>query len=410
MRTIAITLGDPGGIGPEVALKALYRKSWPGNLRFVLIGSRAILRRQARQLSVPLPPEWHWHDALSGSATIVNWEPEQERNFELGLRYPSYVAAAPARARPGVTPWPPEESRLAALPDESTPSPARSATRSVAGGRARLQRLKSIGFKQPPMPLTWQPGVTGKAQARSVVRWIQAAVQGCRAGHFAALVTGPICKQSLALAGLPFAGHTEYLAALTLTRRYAMLLLGGSLRVVLVTRHLPLAKVPGAVSRSAIRMAAQLAAQALPWLGIKQKTIGVCALNPHAGDEGLLGREEIKTIIPALRSLRRQGLSVEGPIAGDVIFHQARQGRYGAILAMYHDQGLAPLKMLAFDEGVNVTLGLPIVRTSPDHGTAFDIAGKGQAHAGSMAAAIRLAARLAYRRNPWGRAGAPGRT
>ncbi|MBI2438213.1 MAG: 4-hydroxythreonine-4-phosphate dehydrogenase PdxA [Lentisphaerae bacterium] len=379
MKTIAITLGDPGGIGPEVALKALDRKDWPESLRFVLIGSRTILRRQAEQLRLPLPPVWRWRDDLSSTATIVNWEPEQD--FELGHCGGKFHCS---RRTSGRRPREPIVSRL--------------------------QTLQFQSITQKPAPLTWQPGVTGKAQARSVVRWIQAAVQGCRAGRFAALVTGPICKQSLALAGLPFAGHTEYLAALTLTRRYAMLLLGGSLRVVLVTRHLPLAKVPGAVSRSAIRMAAQLAAQALPWLGVKQKTIGACALNPHAGDEGLLGREEIKTIIPALRSLRRQGLNVEGPIAGDVIFHQARQGRYGAVLAMYHDQGLAPLKMLAFAEGVNVTLGLPIVRTSPDHGTAFDIAGKGRAHAGSMAAAIRLAARLAYRRNPWGGAGAPGRT
>jgi 4-hydroxythreonine-4-phosphate dehydrogenase len=147
----------------------------------------------------------------------------------------------------------------------------------------------------------------------------------------------------------------------------------------------------------------QLAAQALPWLGVKQKTVGVCALNPHAGDKGILGREEITTIQPALLALRRQGLAVEGPVPGDVIFHQALQGRYGAVVAMYHDQGLGPLKMIAFEDGVNLTLGLPIVRTSPDHGTAFDIAGKGVAHAGSMVAAIRLAARLAHRKNPWGR-------
>jgi 4-hydroxythreonine-4-phosphate dehydrogenase len=223
------------------------------------------------------------------------------------------------------------------------------------------------------------------------------------AGLFDALVTGPICKQSLCLTGLPFPGHTEFLAALTRTRRYAMMLIGGPLRVVLVTRHLPLAKVATGISRAAIQEAVQLAAQALPWLGVKQKTVGVCALNPHAGDKGILGREEITTIQPALLALRRQGLAVEGPVPGDVIFHQALQGRYGAVVAMYHDQGLGPLKMIAFEDGVNLTLGLPIVRTSPDHGTAFDIAGKGVAHAGSMVAAIRLAARLAHRKNPWGR-------
>jgi 4-hydroxythreonine-4-phosphate dehydrogenase len=332
MKTIAITLGDPGGIGPEVALKALYKNPWPVTLRFVLIGSRTILRRQAAQLHLPLPPVWQLADGKNNAARIVNWEPEQD---------------------------------LVTLKEE------------------------------------FKPGVTGKTQGQAAALWIKAAVNGCMTGRFDALVTGPICKQSLRLAGLPFPGHTEFLASLTGTRSFAMMLLGGPLRVVLVTRHLPLAKVPGAVSRAAIQEAALLAAQALPWLGVKQKTVGVCALNPHAGDNGILGREEITTIRPALRALRRRGLDVEGPVPGDVIFHQALQGRYGAVVAMYHDQGLGPLKMIAFEEGVNLTLGLPIVRTSPDHGTAFDIAGKGMAHAGSMAAAIRLAARLACRKNPW---------
>ena len=258
-------------------------------------------------------------------------------------------------------------------------------------------------LKPKPMPLTWRPGVIGKAQGQAAVRWINAAAGGCMTGAFDAMVTGPICKQSLSLAGLPFPGHTEFLAALTGTRSFAMMLMGGPLRVVLVTRHLPLAKVPGSVSRAAIQDAVRLGSQALPWLGIKQHTIGVCALNPHAGDNGLLGREEITTIRPALRALRRQGLAVEGPVPGDVIFHQALQGRFGAVVAMYHDQGLGPLKMIALEEGVNLTLGLPIVRTSPDHGTAFDIAGQGRAHAGSMTAAIRLAIRLARRNNPWSR-------
>ncbi|MCX6992686.1 MAG: 4-hydroxythreonine-4-phosphate dehydrogenase PdxA [Kiritimatiellaeota bacterium] len=334
MKTIAITLGDPGGIGPEVALKALYQNRWPATLRFVLIGSRTILRRQAAQLRLPLPPVWQLSDGKNHTARIVNWEPEQD-------------------------------------------------------------------LEQKPMPLNWQPGVIGKTQGQAAVRWIKEAVSGCMAGRFDALVTGPICKQSLYLAGLPFPGHTEFLAALTGTRSFAMMLLGGPLRVVLVTRHLPLAKVAESISRSAIQEAVQLAAQALPWLGVKQKKVGVCALNPHAGDNGVLGREEITTIRPVLCALRRKGLNIEGPVPGDVIFHQALQGRYGAVVAMYHDQGLGPLKMIAFEEGVNLTLGLPIVRTSPDHGTAFDIAGKGVAHAGSMVAAIRLAVRLARRKNPW---------
>ncbi|MBU4212277.1 MAG: 4-hydroxythreonine-4-phosphate dehydrogenase PdxA [Kiritimatiellae bacterium] len=358
MKTIAITLGDPGGIGPEVALKALYQNRWPATLRFVLIGNRSILRRQAAQFRLPLPPAWQLSDGKNNTERIVNWEPERD---------------------------------LKQKPIPLTWRPACNAMRPPAALRAAMWAGSIAG----------RPGVTGKTQGQAAVLWIQAAVSGCMAGRFDALVTGPICKQSLRLAGLPFPGHTEFLAALTGTRSFAMMLLGGPLRVVLVTRHLPLAKVAAGISRAAIAEAVQLTAQALPWLGVRPKTIGVCALNPHAGDEGVLGREEITTIRPALRALRRQGLTIEGPVPGDVIFHQALQGRYGAVVAMYHDQGLGPLKMIAFEEGVNLTLGLPIVRTSPDHGTAFDIAGKGLAHAGSMVAAIRLAERLARRKNPW---------
>jgi len=335
MNPIAITLGDPGGIGPEVALKAVVGRRWPAAVRFVLVGNRALAARQAADLRLPCPPAW---------------QPE---------------SASQAGRMPGpVVVWDP------------------------AGGAAAALR-------------GWRPGAIGKTQGRAAAQWIRAAAHGCRGGLFAAMVTGPICKQSLRLAGLSYPGHTEFLAALTGTRRFAMMLLGGPLRVVLVTRHLPLASVPGALSRVAIAEAVRLAAQALPWLGTRQRTIGVCALNPHAGDGGVLGTEERTLIGPALRALRRAGLDVAGPVPGDAIFHQAVRGRYGAVVAMYHDQGLGPLKMLAFEEGVNLTLGLPIVRTSPDHGTAFDLAGKGRANPGSMAAAIRLAIRLAGRLNPW---------
>ncbi len=331
---LAITLGDPGGIGPEVALKAACGLRWPRCLRLVLIGSRALLAREARRLRLPLPPALPMERRPALAHPVVNWEPE----------------ANPGRRR-----------------------------------------------SRPP----WRPGACGRSQGQAAVRWINAAVAGCLAGLFDGMVTGPVCKQSLRLAGLPFPGHTEYLAALTRTKRFAMLLLGGPLRVALVTRHLPLARVPAAVTRPAIAEAAELTARGLDWLGVKNREIGVCALNPHAGDGGMLGREEITTIIPTVRALQRRGLKIQGPIPADVIFHQALRGRYGAILAMYHDQGLGPLKMLAFERGINLTLGLPILRTSPDHGTAFDIAGLGIADPGSMVAAIALAARLARRRNPW---------
>ena len=246
-----------------------------------------------------------------------------------------------------------------------------------------------------------RPGIASAKAARLAAAWIEAAARSALHGSLDALVTAPISKEGLRLAGIPFAGHTEMLASLTGTRRFAMMLIGGPLRVVLVTRHVPLARVPGEVTAARIVEAAQIAAEALPWLGARNRTIGICGLNPHAGDGGAIGTEEQRVIARAIARLRKKGLAVEGPVPADVIFYHAVRGRYGAVVAMYHDQGLGPLKMLAFDTGVNVTLGLPIVRTSPDHGTAYDIAGQGVASPRSMIAAIRLAYQLAGKPNPW---------
>jgi 4-hydroxythreonine-4-phosphate dehydrogenase len=171
--------------------------------------------------------------------------------------------------------------------------------------------------------------------------------------------------------------------------------------VILVTRHIPLARVPRALTRKAIEEAITLTAEALPWMGVRRARIGVCGLNPHAGEGGSIGREESTVISPTIRALRKRGLNVSGPHPADTIFHQAARGDYDAVVAMYHDQGLAPLKLIAFDCGVNVTLGLPIVRTSPDHGTAYAIAGRGVADPSSMVEAIRQAYLLAQKRNPW---------
>jgi 4-hydroxythreonine-4-phosphate dehydrogenase len=256
-----------------------------------------------------------------------------------------------------------------------------------------------------PAAVALRPGRPSAAGARAAVAWIEAAVEGCLLGRFGGVVTAPICKEGLERAGIPFPGHTEMLASLTGCRRYAMMLAGGPLRVVLATRHLPLARVAAAVTQEAIREAAELTVESLPWLGFPRGRIAICALNPHAGDGGLLGREEAEVIRPAIRALRRRGFPVDGPVPADVVFYQARQGRFAAVVAMYHDQGLGPLKMLAFDSGINVTLGLPIVRTSPDHGTAFDVAWSGKANPRSMIEAVRLAARLARRPNPWLSAG-----
>lgn len=285
------------------------------------------------------------------------------------------------------------------------------------------QTAKPLGFKPPPAwtpqpgtppprkvvvwepdpeaSLPWRPGKIRADAAMRAVTWIREAVQGCQDGRFAGLITAPICKEGLKKAGLNMPGHTEYLAELTKTKRFAMMLIGGPLRVVLATRHIPLRCVADALTEHEILDAIRITHEALPWLGFPGGSIGVCGLNPHAGDGGALGDEEQTLIRPAITRARRARINAIGPIAPDTIFHQAINGAYDAIVAMYHDQGLGPLKMLAFDEGINVTLGLPIVRTSPDHGTAFNIAGQNRANPGSMIAAINLARHLARQPNPW---------
>jgi len=227
---------------------------------------------------------------------------------------------------------------------------------------------------------------------------IEQAVRGCLAGELDAMVTAPICKEGLKLAGIDYPGHTEMIAELTGTKRYGMMLMGKGLRVMLVTRHLPLRDVADALTQENILEAIELTAEALNAFGTPDGRIGVCGLNPHAGDGGALGTEEAEIIFPAIETARAQGLNVAGPIPADVIFFQALEKKYDAVVAMYHDQGLGPLKMHAFDCGVNITLGLPIIRTSPDHGTAFDIAGKGIANPTSMIAAIETAIALAQRK------------
>jgi 4-hydroxythreonine-4-phosphate dehydrogenase len=179
--------------------------------------------------------------------------------------------------------------------------------------------------------------------------------------------------------------------------------MGGGLRVMLVTRHLPISKVPEALNEETIVEHIQLTGEALKLFGIENGKIGVCGLNPHAGDGGVIGREEIEIINPAIKIARGKGFNVSDAIPADTIFYEALRGDYDAVVAMYHDQGLGPLKMIGFDEGVNVTLGLPIIRTSPDHGTAFGIAGKNEASPKSMKCAIDLALKMASNPNPWKR-------
>ncbi|HIE10983.1 MAG TPA: 4-hydroxythreonine-4-phosphate dehydrogenase PdxA [Kiritimatiellae bacterium] len=330
MKIVALTCGDPCGIGPEVALKAALKHRWPADVRLVLMGNRHLLEATAQLCSLPLP---------------ADWTPKQ------------------GRPRGKVTLWDPGPRTLRAMPT---------------------------------------PGRVSPIAARMAAEWIRHAARECLRGTFQAMVTAPISKEAMAAAGLNIPGHTEYLARLTRRKSAVMLLMGGRLKVVPLTRHISLRSVPDALSRAAILHTIRILVESRPLLGLRRIRIGVAALNPHAGEGGRMGDEERKIISPAVQEARKMGWQVEGPVPADVIFHRAIHGCYDVVISMYHDQGLAPLKMLAFDTGVNVTLGLPLIRTSPDHGTAFDIAGLGIARDASMRAAIRTAIDMAGRRNPWG--------
>jgi len=312
---IAVTMGDPAGIGPEVALKALLRPQARAAGPFLLVGSRRVFGETARRLSLPSEPP----------AEVLDCTPVDFAG-RFGALHPDLAEAA-ARAA--------EEAARLAL-----------------------------------------------------------------AGKVAGMVTAPLTKEGLHLAGRPYPGHTEMLAVLCNSLgQELMLLVGGGLRVALVTTHLAIAEVPAAITAERIgRRLEALAAGLARDFGLAAPRIGVLALNPHAGEGGRFGNEELTQIAPALEAARAHGIAATGPLPADSAFHRALQGEYDAILAMYHDQGLAVLKALAFDTGVNATLGLPIVRTSPDHGTAYDIAGKGTASPNSMIAAIKLAREISDRR------------
>jgi len=244
------------------------------------------------------------------------------------------------------------------------------------------------------------PGRLDAANADAVTGAIELAVKACLKGEAAALVTAPINKAVLNQAGFPHPGHTEFLAALTGARRAVMMLASEKLRVVPLTIHLPVAEVPAAISKQAVFETAEIIVTALRRdFGILNPRLAVAGLNPHAGEEGMLGAEDEKIIAPAIAALKARGFAVKGPLSADTLFHEEARRTYDAALCMYHDQALIPIKTLSFWDGVNVTLGLPIVRTSPDHGTALDIAGTGKADPRSMIAAVKLAAAMADARS-----------
>ena len=322
---IAITSGEPAGVGPELCAR-LAGRDWPA--RLVVLGDASLIRARA---------------AAAGHAVEVR----------------PYRAAEAAPA-----------------------------------GVLEVLHL--------PLPFASRPGHLEPANAPYVLDLLDRAIAGCTGGEFAAMVTAPVHKGVICdgLGGsTPFTGHTEYLAERTRTPRVVMMLVGGGLRVALVTTHLPLAAVPAAITPAAVEQTVRiLHAELVRSFGLGAPRILVAGLNPHAGEGGHLGREEIDVIIPVLDRLRAEGLELVGPLPADTLFvpHTLTQG--DAVLAMYHDQGLPVLKHASFGGGVNVTLGLPIVRTSVDHGTALDLAGSGQADPGSLFAAVELAIGMAAAR------------
>lgn len=289
--------------------------------------------------------------------------------------------------------------------------------RILESGSAPTPGLWRLALEEPVLPPQLGPGAPEASLA--AVRWLREGARRCLEEGWAGLVTAPVSKESILRTGTPFVGQTEFLTELAGSPSTAMMLLGTDdrgrwLRVSLATTHLPLRKVPDALTVGGITSVIGLTSAACRRLGISRPRVGVCGLNPHAGEGGLMGTEELEILRPAIAAAREMGCEADGPWSADTLFHRAIQGDCDAVVAMYHDQGLAPLKLVAFDTGVNWTLGLPFVRTSPDHGTAHDLAGRGVARPDSMAAAIRLALTLAERASePWGpnpyNPGTPGR-
>jgi 4-hydroxythreonine-4-phosphate dehydrogenase len=250
-----------------------------------------------------------------------------------------------------------------------------------------------------PDPETPRPARVDPGNGGSALRYIDHALRLVLDGAIDALVTGPVSKEAIDRSGTPFVGHTEYLAAAAHVRHPVMLCVAGPLRVAFVTTHLALRKVPAAVTTDRIVQTASTTAEALRFdFGIARPRIAVCALNPHAGEGGKFGREDQAVVAPAVARLRETGLSADGPVPGDAVYRDAAEGRWDAVVALYHDQGMIPIKA-AWDAGpVNMTLGLPFIRTSPAHGTAFDRAGKGEADPRPTRRALEIAAEAALRR------------
>jgi 4-hydroxythreonine-4-phosphate dehydrogenase len=243
-----------------------------------------------------------------------------------------------------------------------------------------------------------EPGIESGAAGKAAAGYIEAAVELCAAGSIDAIATAPINKRALFLGGYGFPGHTEFLAHLSNTEEYAMAFVAGNLRIILLSTHVPLAQAIRLVEKDRLVRTIQLAHRELKRWGIERPRLALAALNPHGAEGGLFGVEEASEMIPAVESCRGvDDMNVQGPVSADTVFLRAARGEFDGVIACYHDQAMIPIKCLSFGEAVNVTMGLPFIRTSVDHGTAFDIAGKGLAEHSSMVAAIKLAAELSTR-------------
>jgi 4-hydroxythreonine-4-phosphate dehydrogenase len=322
---LALTLGDPAGIGPDITLLAWTARQRESNPPFVVLGDATVLATRAKALGLAVP----------------------------------IAEIADARAAPGLF----------------------------------ADALPVLPIKVSGQVIAGHPD---EAAMKAVKQSIEGAVRLVQQGAARAVVTNPVSKATLYRAGFSFPGHTEYLASLAATDGRpilpVMMLASGPLKVVLVTIHIPLHEVPRALTKDLILAVIETTARDLGrFFGIERPRLVVTGLNPHAGEDGSMGREEIDIIAPAIEAARHKGLDVTGPHPADTLFHAGGRATYDAAIAMYHDQALVPFKTLAFEEGVNVTLGLPFVRTSPDHGTAFGIAGTGKASPKSLIEAIRLA-------------------
>lgn len=311
-KRIAITMGDPAGVGPEIIVKAFAQEDIYKICAPLVIGDKAIIKEVI-------------------NVTGIDFDPD---NIEI----------------------------------------------------LNLNAIKN--------PSKLKKGMPSEESGKAAYSYIKKAVELYNLGVIETIVTCPISKWAIKMAGLPWNGHTDMLAELTETENYAMAFYSEALKIVLATIHVPLKDVPYLIKKEKVINSIFFANKACAMLQIENPHIAVCGLNPHAGEEGMLGREEIEEIAPAIKEAKALGINVSGPYPADSIFWRAYNGEFDIVVAMYHDQALAPFKLVAFEKGVNFTMGLPFIRTSPDHGTAYDIAWQGKASPTSLIEAIKLAARM----------------